>query len=133
VLFHNGVASSQEAYVGARSGDGGLSWRLLLAEAYFGVNAPFEIDSYSGPWTLVGEQAAFFVGICPACGRGTVSLTVTLDGERSFRRYRIPQLEGWWPRAVRFSDWRHGQVAARYGTQARTVVTADGGRSWRIR
>jgi hypothetical protein len=94
VLFHGGAASSQEAYVGVRSGDGGRTWKLLLSEAYFGVEAPFTIDSYSGPWTIVGENAAYFVGWCPACGYGTVSLTVTLDGDRHFRRYRIPKLTG---------------------------------------
>jgi hypothetical protein len=133
VLFHNGVASSQESYVGVRSGDGGLSWRRLLAEAYFGISAPFQIDSYSGPWTLLDARAAVFVGTCPACGRGTVSLTVTLNGGRSFQRHRIPQLEGWEPRSVHFTDRRHGSVTARRGTLVRTVVTADGGRRWRVR
>jgi hypothetical protein len=94
VLFHGGVASSQEAYVGVRSGDGGRTWKLLLSESYFGVEAPFTIDAYSGPWTIVGQNAAYFVGWCPACGHGTVSLTVTFDGGRHFRRYRIPELTG---------------------------------------
>jgi hypothetical protein len=93
VLFHGGFASSQEAYVGVRSGDGGLTWKLLLSEAYFGVKAPFTIDSYSGPWTIVGQNAAYFVGWCPVCAaHGTVSLTVTLDGGKHFRRYKIPEL-----------------------------------------
>ena len=94
VLFHGGVASSQEAYVGVRSADGGRTWKLLLSEPYFGVRAPFTIDSYSGPWTIVGQNAAYFVGWCPACGYGTVSLTVTLDGGGHFRRYKIPKLRG---------------------------------------
>jgi hypothetical protein len=95
VLFHGGVASSQEAYLGVRSGDGGRTWKLLLSEPYFGVEAPFTIDSYSGPWTIVGRNAAYFVGWCPACAlHGTVSLTVTLDGGKHFRRYRIPALSG---------------------------------------
>jgi hypothetical protein len=95
VLFHGGVASSQQAYLGVRSGDGGRTWKLLLSEPYFGVRAPFTIDSYSGPWTIVGENAAYFVGWCPACGSyGTVSLTVTHDGGRHFRRYRIAKLAG---------------------------------------
>jgi hypothetical protein len=51
-------------------------------------------DSYSGPWTIVGEKSAYFVGWCPACGYGTVSLTVTRDGGRHFRRYAIPRLTG---------------------------------------
>ena len=94
VLFHGGVASSQEAYLGVRSGDGGRTWNRLLAEAYFGITAPFTIDSYSGPWAIVGENRAYFVGWCPACGGGTVSLTATRDGGRHFRRYPIPQLTG---------------------------------------
>jgi hypothetical protein len=95
VLFHGGVASSQEAYLGVRSGDGGRTWKLLLSAPYFGVRAPFTIDSYSGPWTIVGQNAAYFVGWCPACGRyGTVSLTVTLDGGRHFRRYKVAKLSG---------------------------------------
>jgi hypothetical protein len=95
VLFHGGVAASQEAYLGVRSSDGGRTWRLLLSEPYFGVRAPFTIDSYSGPWTIVGQNAAYFVGWCPACGSyGTVSLTVTLDDGRHFRRYRIAKLSG---------------------------------------
>lgn len=94
VLFHGGGEASQEAYVGVRSGDGGRTWKVLLSEPYFGVRAPFTIDSYSGPWTIVGQNAAYFVGWCPACGYGTVSLTITLDGGRHFRRYKIPKLTG---------------------------------------
>jgi hypothetical protein len=95
VLLHGGAESSQEAYVGVRSGDRGRTWNVLLAEPYFGVHARFTIDAYSGPWTIVGENAAYFVGWCPACGPGTVSLTVTLDGGRQFRRYRIRELSGY--------------------------------------
>jgi hypothetical protein len=101
VLFHGGAESSQEAYVGVRSADGGRSWKLLLSEPYFGVKAPFTIDSYSGPWTIVGENAAYFVGWCPACGYGTVSLMVTLDGGSHFRRYKIPRLTGFRATAIR--------------------------------
>ena len=101
VLFHGGAEMSQEAYVGVRSGDGGRTWKLLLSEPYFGVRAPFTIDSYSGPWTIVGQSAAYFVGWCPACGYGTVSLTVTLDGGRHFRRYKIPKLTGYFATGIR--------------------------------
>ena len=94
VLFHGGAEASQEAYLGVRSGNAGRRWKRLLAEPYFGIKAPFTIDSYSGPWTTVGEKRAYFVGWCPACGRGTVSLTVTRDGGRHFRRHSIPKLTG---------------------------------------
>jgi hypothetical protein len=101
VLFHGGGEASQEDYLGVRSGDGGKTWRRLLSEPYFGIKAPFTIDAYSGPWTIVGENAAYFVGWCPACGYGTVSLTVTLDGGRHFRRYRIPRLTGFFATGIR--------------------------------
>ena len=94
VMFHGGAASSQEAYVLVRSADAGRSWRLVAAESYFGVKAPHELDSYSGPWTIVGPNAAYFVGSCPACGLWTVSLWVTHDGGRTFRRYAVPELDG---------------------------------------
>ena len=94
VVFHNGVAASQEAYVGVRSGDGGRTWRVVFAEAYFGVRAPHELDAYSGPWTVPGPRRAYFTGWCPACGRGTVSLWVTRNDGRTFSRYRLPTLTG---------------------------------------
>lgn len=95
VMFHGGAASSQEAYVLVRSADDGRTWRRVSAERYFGVNAPHEFDSYAGPWTIVGPDDGYFVGSCPACGRWTVSLWVTHDGGRTFRRYAVPALTGY--------------------------------------
>jgi hypothetical protein len=95
VMFHGGAAASQEAYVLVRSGNGGRTWKLVSSESYFGVKAPHEFDSYSGPWTIVGASSAYFVGVCAACGRGTVSLWVTHDGGRSFRRFAVPALTGY--------------------------------------
>lgn len=95
VMFHGGAASSQEAYVLVRSADAGRTFRLVSAESYFGMNAPHEFDSYSGPWTISGADNAYFVGSCPACGRWTVSLWVTHDGGRTFRRYAVPALTGY--------------------------------------
>jgi hypothetical protein len=127
VLFHGGVASSQEAYVGVRSGDGGKTWRALLSAPSFGAEAPSTIDAYSGPWAILGESAAYFVGSCPACGYGTVSLTVTLDGGRHFRRYRVAKLTGFTPRSLRVVG-RKVVIAAgnrgRSGLRGRTVAVA---------
>jgi hypothetical protein len=129
VLFHGGVASSQEAYVGLRSRDRGRTWKLLLSERYFGVDAPFEIDSYSGPWTISGPLAAYFTGTCPACGYGTVSLTVTLDGGTTFHRYRIPALTGFHPTGIRVAG-DDVTIAARsqlrVGPRTRTVTIEVG-------
>jgi hypothetical protein len=95
VVWDNGAASSQEAYVGVRSGNDGRTWRLVFAEPYFGVKAPHELDAYLGVWTLHGPKAAYFTGRCPACGYGTVSLWVTKDGGRTFHRYRLASLTGY--------------------------------------
>jgi hypothetical protein len=100
-MFHGGAAASQEAYVVVRSGDGGRTWRLVAAETFFGVNAPHEFDSYSGPWTIAGSENAYFTGWCPACGYGTVSLWVTRDGGAHFRRYNLPTLTGFVATGIR--------------------------------
>ncbi|MFL5979030.1 MAG: hypothetical protein ACJ76O_10465 [Gaiellaceae bacterium] len=125
VLFHGGGEASQEAYLGVRSGNAGRTWKRLLAEAYFGIKAPFTIDSYSGPWTIAGEKRAYFVGSCPACGRGTVSLTVTRDGGRHFRHYAIPELSGFRGTAIQVAgaDVKiTGKSQLRTGQRNRTVT-----------
>jgi photosystem II stability/assembly factor-like uncharacterized protein len=127
-VWDNGAASSQEGYVGARSSDGGHTWRLVFAESYFGVNAPHELDSYLGPWTLGGPRAAFFTGWCPVCGRypsGTTSLWVTKDGGRKFRDYKIPALAGYQPIGIRVSG-RYVAIRAKgffHRTWRRKTVT----------
>ena len=96
IVFFNGVASSQEAYFGVRSSDAGRSWRVVFAERFFNAKAPHQlVTGYLGPWTLSGPREAYFTGTCVACGRGTVSLWVTKDGGRTFRRYQIPALTGY--------------------------------------
>jgi hypothetical protein len=102
LVFFNGVASSQEAYFGVRSGDAGHSWRVVFAERFFNAKAPHQLETgYLGPWTLVGPREAYFTGICVACGRGTVSLWVTRDAGRTFRRYAVPALTGYAPTRLR--------------------------------
>jgi hypothetical protein len=128
-LFHGGGQMSQEAYVGVRSGDAGRTWKVLLAEPYFGVKAPFAIDAYSGPWTIAGENSAYFVGWCPACGRGTVSLTVTRDGGRHFHRYGIPKLTGFYSTSIRVDGNKvsiTGRNQLRTGPRSRMITIRVG-------
>lgn len=101
-VFDNGAASNQEGYVGAVSADHGRTWRLVFAEGYFGVNAPHVLDSYLGPFKLLGPHVAYFSGWCPACSpRPTVSLWVTKNLGRSFQRYPIRALAGYEPIRMR--------------------------------
>lgn len=115
VVWDNGAAMNQEGYVGVRSVDAGHTWHLVFAESYFGVNAPHQLDSYLGPWTLTGQHVAYFTGWCPVCGTrpfGSVSLSVTKDGGRTFHRYEIPALNGYQPIGIRVSA-REVVIAAR--------------------
>jgi len=71
------------------------------------VKAPHALDAYFGPWTLRGPEVAYFVGSCPACSagtlEGTVSLWVTKDGGRTFRRYDVSALNGYGASRLRVS------------------------------
>jgi hypothetical protein len=102
-VWDNGAGMSQEAYVGARSADGGRSWRLVFSEPEFGVKAPHELDAYLGAWTLHGSRDAYFTGTCPACGPGRASLWVTRDRGRTFRMFRLPALTGYEPSRIQVS------------------------------
>lgn len=102
-VFYNGAGSSQEAYFGVHSRNGGRTWKPVFTERYFGLKAPHELDAYMGPWTL-SRDAAYFVGVCPACGRQpTVTLWVTKNGGGTFRRYDIASLDGYWPKGIHIS------------------------------
>jgi hypothetical protein len=128
-VWFNGAGMMQEAYVGARSGDGGRTWRLVFAESFFGVRAPHELDAYFGPWKLRGPKVAYFAGSCPACSvgtvTGTVSLWVTKDGGRTFRRYKVPALDGYAPSRIRVSGREVTIVGKRFarGVPPRKAAT----------
>ncbi|HEU5244345.1 MAG TPA: hypothetical protein VFU33_08085 [Gaiellaceae bacterium] len=108
VVFVNGVGMMHEEYVGVRSPDRGRTWRVAFAQSP-DVHARYGIGAEPGAWTLVGPRAAYFVGACPACGTdggkttGTLSLSVTKDGGRTFRTYPVPARSGFEARQVRVS------------------------------
>jgi hypothetical protein len=101
VVFVNGVGMMHEEYVGVRSADRGRTWHVVFAQQP-GLPSRRGIDAEVGPWKLAGPRVAYFVGSCPACGGfGTVSLSVTTDAGRTFRRYRVPGSDSWVPRSIR--------------------------------
>lgn len=125
VVWDNGAASSQEAYVGVHSADGGHHWRLVFAERYFGVNAPHQLDAYMSVWTLHGPKAAYFIGRCPACGYGSVSLWVTKDEGRTFHAYQLATLTGYAATKIRVLGDRVTVSARRWipGRPVRKTIT----------
>ena len=90
--------------------------------------APHQLDSYLGAWTLGGPQVAYFTGSCPVCGAGplfeTVSLWVTKNGGRTFRRYAIPSLDGYSPSGIRVSGHEVTVFAMQVARGARPRKTA---------
>jgi hypothetical protein len=120
VVWDNGAAANQMAYVGARSADGGRSWKTVFAERFFGVEAPHELDAYLGAWTLDGSRRAYFTGTCPACSWGTVSLWTTRDAGATFQEYKIPGLTGYVPTGIRLS----GKVAVTISAKRFTTRAA---------
>jgi len=95
-VWFNGAGAGQEAYLGARSLDGGRTWRAAFTGSpYFGEKAPHHLDSYLGVWALRGPEDAYFVGSCPACGGVTTALYVTSDAGGKFHKYDIPSLTGY--------------------------------------
>jgi photosystem II stability/assembly factor-like uncharacterized protein len=137
MLLQAGGAMSKQAYAVFRTLDGGSTWdpviaQFLHADTYY----PFgdikrTIDAYSGPFAAVDERTAQFVGSCPACDLGKVSLLTTPDGGRSWRRRQV--FDGGLPVGASFPDRMHGWVLVSIGAERRTVLiaTTDGGASWR--
>lgn len=127
-VWDNGAGMMQEAYVGARSLDGGQTWKLVFTEGLFGPKAPHQLDSQLGPWALRGH-AAYFTGWCPACStrtsQGTNSLWVTKDGGQKFRRYKLPALTGYAPAGIRILRHEVTILGTRFtrGTSPRKTVT----------
>lgn len=83
-------AAMQQAYLALRTSGPNSPWTVELALPsmaplyYPTVHVQQSIDSYSGPFSALNAQTAFFLGNCPACGAGTTSLTYTSDAGQTW-------------------------------------------------
>jgi photosystem II stability/assembly factor-like uncharacterized protein len=129
-LFSGGVAAGSQGYA-AYSAPDGRHWRLILGQ-FLSQRVP-RLSSYAGPFSAVSSARALFVGFCPACGRGTSTVARTRDGGLHWRRSKVG-LDGTWPEAVSFVNYRTGFLVALDQRSAHFVVwkTHDAGRSWRV-
>ena len=103
-VWIGGAGMMQEEYFGARSLDGGRTWRPVFTEREFQLKAPHQLDSYFGVWILRGPNA-YFVGSCPACSDHGVGVTnalfVTRNGGETFARHDLPNLTGYTVTGIR--------------------------------
>jgi photosystem II stability/assembly factor-like uncharacterized protein len=129
-LFIGGVAAGSQGYAAYAAPDG-ADWRLVLGQ-FLSRRVP-RLSSYAGPFSAVSPPEAFFVGFCPACGRGRSIVARTHDGGLHWRRSRA-ELDGFWPEAVSFVDHGTGFLVTLDQRSAHFVVwkTRDAGRSWRV-
>jgi hypothetical protein len=128
-LFIGGVAAGSQGYA-AYSAPDGTHWRLVLGQ-FLSRRVP-RLSSYAGPFSAVSSSRAYFVGFCPACGRGTSVVARTRDGGLHWRRSRAV-LNGTSPEAVSFVGQGTGFLVTLDQRSGHFVVwkTPDGGRSWR--
>jgi len=133
-LVRRGVAAGSEGYDVFRSLDGGRTWRAVLANLDPLRPRLPRIAAQAGPFAVLGEGGAVFLGWCPACGWGAILLVATGDGGRSWRR--STPLRGYAPVAAAFVDARHGWLltTSRPGSAPSGLLwsTVDGGRRFRL-
>jgi photosystem II stability/assembly factor-like uncharacterized protein len=125
-----GIGMSQESYEVVRTLDGGTTWKTVLSHIMSEDRRDLPgIDSYSGPVAPPTPQVAIFVGTCPACGEGTISVTVTTDGGRTFAHHDVTSQNdpGDAPSAVSFPDPDHGWIL---GSSGAIYATSNGGVTW---
>lgn len=129
-LFIGGLAAGSQGYAAYAAPDG-AHWRLVLGQ-FLSRRVP-RLSSYAGPFSAVSSSRAFFVGYCPACGRGASTVARTRDGGLHWRRSRAG-LDGTWPEAVSFVGHGTGFLVTLDQRSAHFVVwkTRDAGRSWRV-
>lgn len=135
VLFIGGAGMSHQAYAAFRSPDAGDTWAPILASGW-GLpvrpnnQATQTIDAYAGPFDVVDEQTAVFLGSCAPCKNwGTTSITTTTDGGRTWQHYEIAGIRE--VNALSFEDAKHGWIVAYDRTTGSMILaTADGGETW---
>jgi hypothetical protein len=96
------MAASRRAkrHVGVRSGDGGRTWKPSSPS---GTSEFGTFHDRLVLWAVDDRrpERGLLRWLVPPRGRGTVSLTVTLDGGRHFRRCRVPKLTGFQATGIR--------------------------------
>lgn len=127
-----GHGMSQQAYVVYHTTDG-TTFTPVLDEGYFASLYPTahlpsdrNLGAQPGPFTLYGDQAAFFVGWYPE----QLQLTRTVDNGKSFARYNIGKPDDpsepdfFSPMGISFADTAHGWVAGSHQIPAKGQTQA---------
>ncbi|MGB8956402.1 MAG: YCF48-related protein [Tumebacillaceae bacterium] len=139
VLLYGNSGMTQTSYTLLHSADAGAHWTPVLVHSTAGGGpAPGGEDLNSagkGPGSrpdqlvVADSQTAFMMGVCPACGEGTVTFGGTADGGKTWS-----DSSGQWPAQgakLFFTDAKHGYMLT-YSLQktSRLFTTADGGKTW---
>jgi photosystem II stability/assembly factor-like uncharacterized protein len=131
-LFTDGAATSHQAYAVYASFDGGSHWLPELAQFIHTPHPVPRIDDYPGPFDVVSPTVAKFLGFCPACGRGTVSLTATSNHGLGWVHRPVSAPRGFGAYSLMFVDRSVGWVAKTAGGSTVIARTGDAGGTWKV-
>lgn len=124
-----GGAGGHSNYAGWRSTDGGRTWRQVMSNAFFDLK-PTSIghaDDEPGPFVAPNPSTSVELGVSPAAQE--TSVTITLDGGRTWRTTTLVGLAA--GGEIAFPDPRHGYVLGwDHGQRDVLLATSDGGRTW---
>lgn len=138
-VFRVGDANASTVLV--RSLDGGRSWQVVHSE-FFTVPGPegSAFDPYTNVFGVTNGAHAWFLGSCPACQYGEISMTRTTDGGTRFSRASVAfsRRALFLPEAATFVDPFHGWVLLTKHTvhpsriRNMLLATDNGGSSWHV-
>lgn len=129
VFWNGGGGLGSEGYWVTRTLDDGAHWKMVLAQLDDALHLP-NIDAYAESFASSGSRSATFLGLCPACGYGTWSVTRSTDGGRTVSHTPLGGLQGAVLDDITFSDVRHGWIAGA-AAGGFLLATDDGGKTWR--
>jgi photosystem II stability/assembly factor-like uncharacterized protein len=137
LTLSDGAGAGHVAYAIVRTIDGGDHWDGVLQErntAPLGRDAALSAapGPYPGPVSIVSPETTFVFGRCGPCGEhGTLSLTATNDGGRTWRApVTVPGVPFSDRLGVAFVSEHRGWLATTVDGRGRILVTDDAGLTW---
>jgi len=142
VVFLRTGAAGKQAYAAFLTRDEGNTWAPLLQGTSLSTNeSPKQqtevADFHPEAFQVVDRNVAHVLGSCPACD-GTISLTSTADGGKTWTHHNINELQGATDAGLWFRDAARGWIVGtrdekggQQGDEQGIILrTEDGGKTW---
>lgn len=140
LVYGGAYGMSQEGYVAFQSSDSGNQWLPFFDEGYFSPAYPHihpKVPSselqmfFTGPFTVVKPQYAYFLGWNANNGNNIVIMT---NSSGSWKSYRVQGFKDYTQVSVNisFSSPLNGWIVENDRDKSELLKTNDGGRKWSI-